>query len=197
MKKLILLLTVIFLTTTALQAQDSKFYLGIGVGYATAGGDIADDGDIKGGINLKFLDMGYRFNETWGVTAGLASSGHGFDGYDADELTVGVAHFAIGPMYTTPLGNTSWDIKPQLAVSYAAKESGDFASDADFTGSAFILGNSFVFGDGGKGFAWSIDVDYRMGKIKEVDYGDGDTIDIDEDNTLNNLKIGVGLRYNF
>ena len=41
MKKLTLLLAVIFLTTTALQAQDSKFYLGIGVGYATAGGDIA------------------------------------------------------------------------------------------------------------------------------------------------------------
>ena len=106
MKKLILLLSVVFLTTTVLQAQDSNFYLGIGVGYATVGGDEISEG-VDSGINLKFIDMGYRFNETWGVTAGLASSGHGLEDYDADELTVGVAHFAIGPMYTTCLLYTS------------------------------------------------------------------------------------------
>ena len=55
MKKLILLLSVVFLTTTSLQAQDSNFYLGLGVGYATASGDIDD---LEGGINLKFIDMG-------------------------------------------------------------------------------------------------------------------------------------------
>ena len=62
MKKLILLLSVVFLTTTALQAQDSKFYLGIGVGYSTASGDMADSDQYgaESGVNLKFIDMGYR-----------------------------------------------------------------------------------------------------------------------------------------
>tara|TARA_B100002019_G_scaffold169635_1_gene146675 strand:+ start:1464 stop:2045 length:582 start_codon:yes stop_codon:yes gene_type:complete len=193
MKKLILLLSVVFLTTTALQAQDSKFYLGIGVGYATASGDL--DG-IESGVNLKFFDMGYRFNETWGVTAGLSSSGHTIE--NVDDVTVGVAHIGIGPMYTTTLGNASWDIKPQIAISYGMAFDGDglMGDDIEASGSAFILGNSFVFGDGGQGFAWSIDVDYRMGKFTE-ETENGITYDWDDDNKLNNLTIGVGLRYNF
>ena len=197
MKKLILLLSVVFLTTTSLQAQDSNFYLGIGAGYASAGGDDADD--IKGGVNLKFLDMGYRFNETWGVTAGLVSSGHAADSSIGDA-TFGLASFAIGPMYSVPLGTVSWDIKPQLSLSYVGKSSGNDVDpdieDGTFKGSAFILGNSFVFGDGGKGFTWSIDVDYRMGKINEFEFADG-SVDDDYDLKLNNLSIGVGLRYNF
>ena len=44
------------MATTTLQAQDSNFYLGIGIGYATAGGDGAEG--VDGGLNLKFLDMG-------------------------------------------------------------------------------------------------------------------------------------------
>tara|TARA_X000000368_G_C22996378_1_gene696836 strand:- start:191 stop:757 length:567 start_codon:yes stop_codon:yes gene_type:complete len=188
MKKIILLLSVVFLSTTALQAQDSNFYLGLGVGYATASGDVED---VESGINLKFIDMGYRFNESWGITAGLMSSGHSVEDYDADELAVGVASFAIGPMYTVPLGNASWDIKPQISLSYKAVEDGDYAIDGDYSGSSFIIGNSFVFGSG-KGIAWSIDVDYRMGKIKEWDGND-----LSEDLDLNNLMIGAGLRYNF
>ena len=81
MKKIILLLSVVFLSTSALQAQDSKFYLGVGAGYASAGGDFSDD--YKGGIHINFLNMGYRFNESWGVTANLGSAGHSIDA-DAD-----------------------------------------------------------------------------------------------------------------
>ena len=195
MKKIILLLSVVFLSTSALQAQDSKFYLGVGAGYATAGGDDAED--VKGGVNLRFLDMGYRFNESWGVTAGLVSSGHGAEDADA---TLGLASFAIGPMYSVPVGTVSWDIKPQFALSYVSKVAGDdvepSVEDGTFKGSAFILGNSFVFGDGGKGFTWSIDVDYRMGTIKEFEL-DGETADLEDDLKVNNLSIGVGLRYNF
>ena len=98
-------------------------------------------------------------------------------------------------MYTTTLGNASWDIKPQIAISYGMVADG-LTYDYEASGSAFILGNSFVFGDGGKGFTWSIDVDYRMGKFTE-DTVDGITYDWDEDNKLNNLTLGVGLRYNF
>ena len=202
MKKIILLLSVVFLTTTTLQAQDSKFYLGIGAGYATAGGDDAQD--VKGGVNLRFLDMGYRFNENWGVTAGLVASGHGSsEGIDA---TLGIASFAIGPMYSVPLGAVSWDIKPQISLSYVGKtnllaDEIDIDSvatlDGDYKGSAFILGNSFIFGDGGKGFTWSIDVDYRMGTFKEFLYLNGETLDFGDDLKISNLSVGVGLRYNF
>ena len=195
MKKIILLLSVVFLSTSALQAQESKFYLGIGAGYATAGGDDAED--VKGGVNLRFLDMGYRFNESWGVTAGLVSSGHGAEDADA---TLGLASFAIGPMYSVPVGTVSWDIKPQFALSYVGKSAGDDVDqdieDGTWKGSAFILGNSFVFGDGSKGFTWSIDVDYRMGTIKEFEL-DGETADLEDNLKINNLSVGVGLRYNF
>ena len=197
MKKIILLLSVVFLTTTTLQAQDSKFYLGIGAGYATAGGDDAQD--VKGGVNLRFLDMGYRFNENWGVTAGLVASGHASEYIDA---TFGIASFAIGPMYSVPLGAVSWDVKPQISLSYVGKtrytdEIDIETEDGDYKGSAFILGNSFIFGDGGKGFTWSIDVDYRMGTFKEFEYLNGETIDFNDNLKISNLSVGVGLRYNF
>ena len=198
MKRIILLLSVVFLTTTTLQAQDSKFYLGIGAGYATAGGDDAQD--VKGGVNLRFLDMGYRFNENWGVTAGLVARGHGSSEYI--DATFGIASFAIGPMYSVPLGAVSWDIKPQISLSYVGKtrytnEIDIETEDGDYKGSAFILGNSFIFGDGGKGFKWSIDVDYRMGTFKEFEYLNGETIDFNDNLKISNLSVGVGLRYNF
>ena len=66
--------------------------------------------------------------------------------------------------------------------------------DLEFSGSGFILGNSFVFGDGGKGFSWSIDVDYLMGNFNEIS-GPGGTLEIDDD--YSSLRLGVGVRYNF
>lgn len=186
-----ILLLVLFVSNV--NAQDSKFYIGVGAGYASAGGDGADG--LEGGINLKFLDMGLRLNETWGVTLGLMSSGHAVE--DTDDLAVGVASFAIGPMYSVPMGNMTWDIKPQYAFSYAGAYAGDAAEesgidDVELKGSGWILGNSLVFGDGGKGFAWSIDIDYRSGKINEID---GE--DFDDGEPINNFMVGAGLRYNF
>ena len=64
------------LTTTALQAQDSKFYLGIGVGYSTASGDMADSDQYgaESGVNLKFIDM-VTDSMKLGVLLLLGSSG--------------------------------------------------------------------------------------------------------------------------
>tara|TARA_B000000532_G_C18853329_1_gene400499 strand:- start:196 stop:867 length:672 start_codon:yes stop_codon:yes gene_type:complete len=198
MKKIILLLSVVFLSTSALQAQDSKFYLGVGAGYASAGGDLSDG--YKGGIHINFLNMGYRFNESWGVTANLGSAGHSIDA-DAD-VAVGIGAFSVGPMYSMPVGSASWDFKPQYAFSMKGVVRGDDAANSPFgnledleqSGSGFILGNSFVFGDGGKGFSWSIDVDYLMGNFDEVS-GPGGTAEVDED--YSSLRLGVGVRYNF
>ena len=194
MKKIILLLSVVFLSTSALQAQDSKFYLGVGAGYASAGGDFSDD--YKGGIHINFLNMGYRFNESWGVTANLGSAGHSID--DSDTAA-GIGAFSVGPMYSMPVGSASWDFKPQYAFSMKGVYRGDEAAllgleDIELSGSGFILGNSFVFGDGGKGFSWSIDVDYMMGNFDEIS-GPGGTAEVDSD--YSSLRLGVGVRYNF
>ena len=53
-----------------------------------------------------------------------------------------------------------------------------------------------MFGDGSSGFALSVDLDYLAGQFTEETL-DGVTVDIDDENKINNFKIGVGLRYNF
>ena len=197
MKKVLLLFAIVTLSAMQSFAQDSKFYIGIGAGYATAGGDAADE--IKGGINLNFLNIGYRFNESWGLTANLGSSGHAIENTDS---AIGVGVLSFGPMYTISLSESiSWDLKPQYAASLKGVYSGDDVAalglkDVEWSGNGFMFGNSLVFGDGSKGFDFSIDLDYLMGKFTELS-GPGGSLDIDEDNSLNSLKIGVGLRYNF
>ena len=189
MKKFILTATLALFLTNISTAQDSKFYLGIGVGYASAGGDF-DDHD--GGIAFDFFDMGYRFNESWGVTLGLNSAGHTFDDEGISGAT-GVATFAIGPMYSFPVGNMKWDFKPQYAFSMAGVSDYDGGLETEAKGSAFILGNSLVMGQGS--WQWSIDLDYVMGNFDSAEI-DGQEVD-DVDSDYNSFRIGVGLRYNF
>ena len=197
MKKVLVLFAIVALSAMQSFAQDSKFYIGIGAGYATAGGDTADN--VKGGINLNFLNTGYRFNESWGITVNLGSSGFAIEDTDS---AIGIGVFSFGPMYTISLSESmSWDLKPQYAASLKGVYSGDDVAalglkDVEWSGNGFMFGNSLVFGDGSKGFDFSIDLDYLMGKFTEVS-GPGGSLDIDEDNSLNSLKIGVGLRYNF
>jgi hypothetical protein len=190
MKKLLLIGALALFISNNVNAQDSKFYLGIGVGYASAGGDYDE---YNGGIAFDFFDMGYRFNESWGITLGLNSAGHTAD-VDGLEATMGVASFAIGPMYSFPAGNMRWDFKPQYAFSMAGVIDVDgLSEDIETKGSGFIIGNSLVIGDGS--WQWSIDADYVMGKFDEIEY-DGAT-DSDFDAKYNSFRIGVGLRYNF
>ena len=199
MKKVLLLFAIVTLSAMQSFAQDSKFYIGIGAGYASAGGDASDDVNAEGGINLNFLNIGYRFNESWGLTANLGSSGHAIENTDS---AIGIGVFSFGPMYTVSLSESiSWDLKPQYAASMKGVFSGDDASaigfdDLEYSGNGFMFGNSLVFGDGSKGFDFSIDLDYLMGKFTEVS-GPGGSADIDEDNSFNSFKIGVGVRYNF
>ena len=177
-------------------AQDSKAYLGVGLGLSVPGGNALED--LKTGLNFKFIDFGYRFSENWGVTVGLDSSGFNVD-EDSVDAAVGVASLAIGPMYTVGLNETiSWDIKPKYAFSIAGVVRGDDADlydDAVWSGSGFILGNSIVF-KSTKGFAFSIDLDYTFGKFKELEF-EGETYDLSTNNKLNVLTLGAGVRYNF
>ena len=59
MKKIILLFTLLFMTFSS-YGQDSKFYLGVGAGYATTGGDLNSDNNYKGGLHMNFLNLGLK-----------------------------------------------------------------------------------------------------------------------------------------
>tara|TARA_B110000977_G_C10913077_1_gene430071 strand:+ start:129 stop:719 length:591 start_codon:yes stop_codon:yes gene_type:complete len=196
MKKVLLFAAFAVFAFTSVNAQDSKFYAGVGLGYATAGGDVADDLSLSGGLNINFLNLGYRINETWGITANLSSSGHAID--DSDSA-VGIGLYTVGPMISFPLGNMTWDVKPQYGIA-AGVIRGDEADalgleDVTYSGNAFVIGNSLVMSIS-KGFSWSIDVDYVSGKFTKVE-GPGGSLDIDDDNGFNNFKVGAGVRYNF
>jgi len=194
MRKLLLLLAFI-LASFSMNAQDSKFYAGVGVGYATAGGEALEG--VNGGLSLNFLNLGLMLNETFGITANLSSTGHTIE--DVDDVAVGIGTFSVGPMISFSLSdNVSWDLKPQYAFSMKAVFADDsgVVDDVELSGNAFIFGNSIVFGDGSSGFAFSVDLDYLSGKFTELEVL-GDSVDIDDENKINNLKIGVGLRYNF
>ena len=193
MRKLLLLTFI--LASFSMNAQDSKFYAGVGVGYATAGGEALEG--VNGGLSLNFLNLGLRLNETFGITANLSSTAHTIE--DVDDVAVGIGTFSVGPMISFSLSdNVSWDLKPQYAFSMKAVFADDsgVVDDVELSGNAFIFGNSIVFGDGSSGLALSVDLDYLSGKFTEFEVL-GDSVDIDDENKINNFKIGVGLRYNF
>lgn len=179
-------------------SQNSNFYLGIGVGFASTGGDFSSDNNYKSGININFLNAGYRFSESIGATANLSSAGHAIDWADA---AIGVGLFSVGPMFTLPIGGLSLDIKPQYALSMKGVYRGDDAANSplgnlesiELSGSGFLLANSLVIGDG-EGLDFSVDIDYLSGKFNEIS-GPGGTID--DDSKYSSFRLGVGLRYNF
>jgi|SaaInl1SG_22_DNA_1037389.scaffolds.fasta_scaffold12361_3 hypothetical protein len=197
MKKIILTLITIF-TISLGYSQESKFYLGVGVGFASNGGDFSSDNNYKSGININFLNTGYRFSDSIGATLNLSSSGHAIDGTDS---AIGIGVFSVGPMFTLPIGGISLDIKPQYALSMKGVYRGDDAANSpsgnlesiELSGSGFLLANSFVIGDG-EGLDFSVDLDFLSGKFNELS-GPGGTID--DDSKYSSLRVGVGMRYNF
>jgi|TARA_B110000908_G_C10114473_1_gene384586 hypothetical protein len=194
MKKVFLLFALLLFTFNT-YSQDSKFYLGVGVGIATIGGDINEADAYKGGLNINFLNMGVRFNETWGLTANLGSSGHALNDGDG---AFGAGVLSAGPMISLSGTNITWDFKPQmiLGLSGVWTDTNTLFDDATMKGKGFVIGNSLVLGDSmGKGFVWSIDLDYVLGKYDDIsDWSGSFTL---QDRTFNSLKIGVGIRYNF
>lgn len=195
MKKLFLLFTLLLFTFNS-YSQDSKFYLGLGAGLATIGGDVNDGDAYKMGLHINFLNTGYRFNETWGLTVNLGSAGHPIDGSDS---AFGIGAFSAGPMISFPTGNLTWDLKPQYAFSMAGVWRGDEIKELGFEdvtmrGSGFIIGNSLVM-KAEKGFTWSVDFDLLFGGFDEIETM-GITISQDKE-SYTSLRLGAGIRYNF
>ena len=195
MKKVIILV-ITFLSISTISAQDSKAYLGVSLGYAIPGGDGSED--VNSGINLGFINFGYRFSNQWGATLNLTSSG--FTNKNASEgSAVGIAAFSVGPMYTASFSEKlSLDLKPQYAFSVAGVQKdipfGSSKSDATYKGTGFVFGSSLNFGVS-KGFKLSINLDYTSFKFTEFEYR-GMTGSVDS-SSGNQLVLGAGLRYNF
>ena len=201
MKNILFTLVLLFGVST-ITAQDSKFYLGVGVGYASTGGNIsvanADGGyanNYNNGLHINFANIGYRINKTWGITANFGSAGHTIENSDT---AIGIAAISVGPMISFPVSNMTFDIKPQYVFSMAGVYRGDEAADLgledlELYGSGFIFGTSLVMGEG-QGFTWSIDIDYLTGNFDEMKI-DGETFEDDSD--YNSLRVGAGVRYNF
>ena len=70
MKNILYTVTLIF-TISLGYSQESKAYLGVSLGMAIPGGDMGED--VKTGLDIGFLNFGYRFSEKWGATLNLVS----------------------------------------------------------------------------------------------------------------------------
>ena len=169
-------------------STNSSFYIGVGAGLAFPGGDVYEE--YLTGVELNFLNVGYKFNESWGITANFASAGNALDDDDVD-VTTGLARITVGPMYTSDLGSVKWEFKPQIALSVGGiTDAEGLEFDID-KGTGFVIGNSILFGES-TGFQFTANIDYSFGEITEVE-----GIEIDEDNSYSILNLGVGVRYNF
>lgn len=194
MKKVIILI-ITFLSISTISAQDSKAYLGVSLGYAIPGGDGSEN--VNSGINLGFINFGYRFTKQWGATLNLTSSGFSYKN-TANGSAIGIAAFSVGPMYTASLSDKlSLDLKPQYAFSVAGVQKdipiGIYKYDATYKGTGFVLGSSLNFGMS-KGFKLSLNLDYISFNFTEVEV-QGSTASVST--SANQLVLGAGLRYNF
>jgi hypothetical protein len=194
MKKVIILI-ITFLSISTISAQDSKAYLGVSLGYAIPGGDGSEN--VNSGINLGFINFGYRFTKQWGATLNLTSSGFSYKN-TANGSAIGIAAFSVGPMYTASLSDKlSLDLKPQYAFSVAGVQKdipiGIYKYDATYKGTGFVLGSSLNFGMS-KGFKLSLNLDYTSFNFTEVEV-QGSTASVST--SANQLVLGAGLRYNF
>ena len=172
MKKIILTMAVV-LTAIFASAQetsnDSKGYIGVSIGAAFPGGDLGDDAET--GLNLGFINFGYRFDKNWGVT--LNWGGTAFSDKNESSVIYGVGYLAIGPMWSIPLNNNIvLDLKPQYAITSGIIDTGDYGYGKLTLdkSSGFMLGSSVNFSLA-KHWALSLNLDYLSTKFNEYDDG--------------------------
>jgi hypothetical protein len=191
MKKKFLLFILLNAIITV-NAQESKAYLGISFGCSIPGGDGSEN--INSGLNVGFINFGYRFNKSWGATFNYTSSGFSLN--VVDDGTIGITSFSAGPMFTVGLSDKLYfDVNPQYAfVSKAVINIPN--GSATFNGTGFGLGSSLNFGIS-KGFKLSINIDYFSYKFKDTDAAFFSQTSTLSYNNANQLILGTGLRYNF
>ena len=167
MKKIILLFT-LFLFTFNNYSQD-KGYVGIGLGYATLGGDYSE---VSGGLSMNLLGVGYMFSDKIGATLNLGGSSHSEDG-----ITAALSYTSIGPLFRFPVGeNMTFDLKPQFASTAVSVD------NVSVSGDGFIFGTSLNFSKSEK-WGFGANLDYQTSEVTGVKY--------------TSFSIGGGFQYRF
>jgi hypothetical protein len=195
MKKVFLTAVFALILTYTSTAQDSNGYVGVSVGAVIPFGDLADE--INTGLELGFINAGYRFNETWGVTANWGQ----FIFKDDKKLTTPLGtidkaisrkinYFAIGPMIT--FGN--FDFKPQYAFSNGKDKVKTTTDIEDFEiiniDSGIDIDQLWILGT-----TYNLDLGGKFGLAGNLDY-----VFIKKDGSSkyhNLLKVSVGFNYRF
>ena len=174
-QKIIGILALVFSMSFITNAQDSKAYLGLSAGFALPLGDLGDV--VEPGFELGLINIGFRFNETFGVALNWGASAHNVTDTDG-ELALGVGYFALGPMISI----ARLDIKPQYAAISGVITDGSEEITED--GSGFILGTSYNFSISDY-FGISANADFLSLKFENADESD------------NIIKLSAGIRYLF
>ena len=198
MKRIILTMAVV-LTASFTNAQEtdketsnySKGYIGVSIGAAFPGSDLGDE--AKTGLNLGFINAGYRFDKNWGLT--LNWGGTAFSDKEESSVIYSIGYLAFGPMVSFPLNkNIVLDLKPQYAMTSGIIDTGDYGYGKVTLdkSSGFMLGSSVNFSLA-KHWALSLNLDYLSTKFKE--YNDG--IVIVEKQDVSTFNTSIGIQYKF
>ena len=162
MKKIILLFT-LFLFTINTYSQE-KGYVGLGLGFATVGGDI--DG-LDNGLALNLIGLGFMFSDSVGATLNWGASSHKSNSNAlVSDVDYGIGYLGIGPLFRFKSGeNMTIDLKPQyMSQSISVEAAGVTVTES---GSGILLGSSLNF-NRQKKWGFGLDLDYGMGKIDGV-----------------------------
>jgi hypothetical protein len=127
MKRLVLILTVIFLSTSLLaQTSDRRGFIGMSLGPSIPVGDFASKyssnaGGANVGVNLSLANFGYMFANNFGVTALWFGAAHKVDtngsGYDATWSYGGLLG---GVLYSMPISDQlNFDLKAMVGFATA------------------------------------------------------------------------------
>lgn len=175
MKKIVMLLGVLFCTVSVANAQDSRGYVGLSLGFAMPTGDLGDV--VDPGLELGLINFGYRFTETIGATLNWGGSGHNFT--DFDDATIGVGYLSFGPM----ISFGGFDIKPQYAIITGVIEFIPLEEET-IDGAGFVIGTSYNFM-----------ISDNIGLSANADYLNFEIEDADQSDAI--IKLSAGIKYVF
>ena len=230
MRYLLILLFISFNSFNSFAQEDdeklSKFYLGIGGGFASKGGNVRTSfnccdpdrprqsiySNVTNGLYLNFLNAGYRINETFGISASFTSSALAIDDGDNYSSSIAFVYTSFGGILSIPTKHFTIDIKPQYAFKVVGTFYGDVLDynnwyEVKLHGGGFVFSNSIVRSTK-KGFTYSLDIDYLTTRFDEArifgyyrypgPYNNNQyNALLSDDSHYNSLRVGIGVRYNF
>jgi hypothetical protein len=193
MKRLVLILSVIFISTSLFaQTSDRRGFVGMTLGPSIPVGDFAskyssDAGGANVGLNISLLNFGYTFGKNFGVTALWFGAAHKVDtngsGLDATWSYGGLMG---GGLYTMPISNQlNFDLKAMVGFVSAKLDIHDFGNTtANGAGFDFGAALRYHFSD-----RWSM--------LMTADYFTSKPNFEGSDMSITTFNINAGIAYRF